>query len=47
MQQDISNLGLDIALNNENIQQLIDICGDRNAWRNRLAEYGVTYEVTT
>ena len=47
MQQDISNLGLDITLNNESIQQLIDICGDRDAWRDRLAEYGVTHEVTT
>ena len=38
MQQDISNLGLGITLNNESIQQLIDICGDRDAWRDRLAE---------
>ena len=33
MQQDISNLGLDITLNNESIQQLSGICGDRDAWR--------------
>ena len=24
-----------------------NICGDRDGWRNRLAEYGVTSEVTT
>jgi exonuclease III len=47
MQQDIKNLGLDITLNSESIQQLIDICGDRGVWRDRLAEYGVTHEVTT
>ena len=47
MQQDISNLGLDITLNNASIQQLIDICGDWNAWRDRPAEYEVTHEVTT
>ena len=40
-------LGLDTTLNNESIQQLIDICGDRDAWGDRLAEYWVTYEVTT
>ena len=37
---------LSITLNNESIQQLIDICGDRDAWRDGLAEYGVTHEVT-
>ena len=46
MQQDISNLGLDITLNNKSIQQLSDICGDRDAWRDGLAEYGVTHEAT-
>ena len=40
-----SNLGLDITLNNEIIQQLSVICGDRDAWRDRLVEYGITYEV--
>ena len=39
MQQYISNLGLDITLNNENFQQLSDICGDRDAWRDGFAEY--------
>ena len=38
---------IDITLNNESIRQLIDICGDRVAWRDRLAEYGVTHEGTT
>ena len=47
MEQDISNLELDITQNNESIQQLNDICGDRDAWRDRLAEYGVIHEVTT
>ena len=46
MQQDMSNLGLDVTLNNESIQQLSDSCGDRDAWRDRLAEYGVKHEVT-
>ena len=42
-----SNLQLDITLNNESIQQLSDIiCGDRDAWRDGLAESGVTHEVT-
>ena len=41
MQQDVSNLGVDITLNNESIQQLSNICGDWDAWRDRLAEYGV------
>ena len=44
IQQVISNLGLDITQNNESIQQLIDIGGDRDAWRDILA---VTHEVTT
>ena len=46
MQQDIRDLGLNIILNNESIQQLSDVCGDRDVWRDRLTEYGVTGEFT-
>ena len=39
MQQDIRILGLNISLNNESIQQLSNVCGDRDGWRDRLAKY--------
>ena len=42
----IGDLGLNITLNNESFQQLSDVCGNRDRWRDRLAEYGVTREVT-
>ena len=45
-QQEIHDLGLNITLNNEIMQQLSDVCRNRDGYRNIFLEFGVTHDVT-